>query len=263
VDPRHASEDDDLDSLRGDPRYAAVMNHLRQAAAYWRVNAKPVTLVYTPDGFDKSKPTPVLVCLHGRGSRPQDFFGETSKKLAASIGLPVVCVSGTRPTGPRSFVWAVDPAADTKRLDDALKAAADKLTPADGKVILIGFSEGAQVAAEVAARNPVRYAGAIVMSPGAEFMLDRATSNPKLRDRRFVVTIGVAEHPGNVTLSRQDWDWLKKAGAQVVYRSFPGVGHSLPPGFVDLLPQWVEFILEGDTAAPPKGKKKSPPAGSP
>src|SRR5262249_41421270 len=68
VDPSHASNDDDLDDLRADPRYARVLAFLKDSAAYWRDHAEPVTLVYVPAGHDKTKPSPVLVCLHGRGS---------------------------------------------------------------------------------------------------------------------------------------------------------------------------------------------------
>jgi predicted esterase len=33
----------------------------------------------------------------------------------------------------------------------------DRLTPADGKVVLMGFSQGAQMAAVIAAQSPARY----------------------------------------------------------------------------------------------------------
>jgi len=244
VDHQHAGQDEDLETLHKDPRWPGVLRYLRQCSAYWKTSGKTTTLVYVPKGFDKTKPSPVIVTLHGRGSRPDHFFGEGTQDLADELKLPFVCVSGTRPTGPKAFVWAADGTdADNKRLDAALAEAADRITVAPGKVITVGFSEGAQVALEVAARDPEKYAGGIGMSPGADFHLDRVTPSAKLKERRFVVVIGGAEHPGNVALARQDRDWFQKAGIQARYVTVPRGGHSLPPDFTDQFPKWVDFIL--------------------
>jgi predicted esterase len=246
VDAQHASQDEDLETLRKDSRWTGVYKFLRQCAAYWRTSGKTSTVVYVPKGFNKAKPSPVIVTLHGRGSEPGHFFGEETQELADLVKLPFICVSGTRPTGPKRFVWAADGTdADNKRLDAALTEATDKITIAPGKVITIGFSEGAQVALEVPARDPEKYAGGIAMSPGADFNLDKVQPLPKLQERRFVVVIGGSEHPGNVMLARQDREWLQKAGVQLRYVTVPRGRHSLPPDFTDQLPKWVDFILGG------------------
>lgn len=243
VDAQHAAGDEDLETLRRDPRWAGVHRFLSQCSAYWRVSGKTMTLVFVPEKFDKKKPSPVIVTLHGRGSRPDHFFGAGTQALADELGIPFICVSGTKPTGPKSFVWAVSGDGDAKRIDAALAEAADRITVAPGKVITIGFSEGAQVALEVAARDPDKYAGGIGMSPGADFFLDQVRPSDKLKERRFVVTIGGKEHPGNVMLSRQDRDWLKKNAESVNYITFPGIGHSLPADFSERLPKWIGYVL--------------------
>ena len=178
ADARQADEDEDLATVRQDPSYAAVAVFLRRCEAYWRTHGKSATLLYRPAGFNASKPTAIVVCLHGRGSRPDHFFGKTTQALADAIGIPIVSVSGTQPTGPKSFVWAVDAVKDQARLDAALKEISDRVTVAPGKIVAIGFSEGAQVAVELAARDPARYAGAIAISPGADFHLDKAQATP-------------------------------------------------------------------------------------
>jgi predicted esterase len=246
VDHEHAGRDPDLATLRQDPRWAGVHRYLRQCSAYWKASGKTTTLVYVPEGFDKKKPSPVIVTLHGRGSRPDHFFGKDTQDLADDLEIPFVCVSGTQPTGPKAFVWAADGTdADARRIDAALAEAADRITVAPGKVITIGFSEGAQVALEVAARDPEKYAGGIGMSPGADFHLNEVKPSPRLKERRFVVTIGGNEHPGNVALARQDRAWFQKAGVPVQQFTFPGVGHTLPRDFSDRLPKWVRYILDG------------------
>lgn len=245
VDAQHASTDADLQTLRRDPRYAEVARFLRQSSAYWSHSDKKQTLVYLPKGFDKSKPTAVVITLHGRGSRPDHFFGAATQEMANEVKLPFICVSGTKPTGPKSFVWSDSAGENATRIDAALKEAEDRVKVAPGRVIAIGFSEGAQVALEVAARDPDRFAGAIGMSPGADFHLNQVQPAPALKTRRFVVTIGGKEHPGNVALARQDRDWFQKAGVQVQHITFPGVGHTLPGDFDERFPKWVEFILSG------------------
>jgi predicted esterase len=246
VDDEHAGRDPDLETLRQDQRWAGVHRYLRQCSAYWKKSGKTITLVYVPKGFDKEKASPVIVTLHGRGSRPDHFFGLDTQELAEELKLPFVCVSGTLPTGPKAFVWAADgTTADSKRVDSALAEASDRITAAPGKVITIGFSEGAQVALEVAARDPEKYAGGIGMSPGADFHLDRIDPSPELKERRFVVTIGGNEHPGNIMLARKDRDWFQKAGVPVQHLTFPGIGHSLPRDFTDRLPKWVGYMLDG------------------
>jgi len=245
VDAQHASTDSDLQTLRRDPRYTEVAKFLRQCSAYWSHSDKKQTLVYLPQGFDKSKPSPVVITLHGRGSRPDHFFGAATQEMANENKLPFICVSGTKPTGPKSFVWSDSARENANRIDAAIKEVEDRIKIAPGRIIAIGFSEGAQVALEVAARDPDRFAGAIGMSPGADFHLNQVQPAPALKTRRFVVTIGGKEHPGNVALARQDRDWFQKAGVQVQHITFPGVGHMLPRDFDERFPKWVEFILSG------------------
>ena len=55
---------------------------------------------------------------------------------------------------------------DAAHIRRALAGLKDKLTVTPGQNVLFGFSQGAQMAFEVAFANPAEYAGAIVMSPG-------------------------------------------------------------------------------------------------
>jgi predicted esterase len=243
VDAEWAARDPDLESLFEIPKYSHLIGFLNYCQAYWNASKHKLTVLYVPEKFDKAKPSPVVVCLHGRGGSPKRFLNQSLQYYADELGMPFVCVSGTRPTGPKGFVWAEEPDADAKRIDAALQEVSDRITVAPGSVIAMGFSEGAQVAVEVSVRDPEKYAGAIVLSPGADFHLNQAPESAKLKERRFVVTIGGNEHPGNVKLAEQDRDWLKKAGANVEFVTFPGVGHMIPRDFDERLPKWIAFIL--------------------
>lgn len=245
VDADHIRTDEDLAGLRADPRYTQLFAYYQAARAHAVATTAPSSLLYLPADFDASEPTPVVLLLHGHGSRPAHFFGDGTQRYADELGLPIISVSGTRAIGPKSFVWAVDVPQDFDRLAAAVTkhAAEAKFTPAPGKLIAVGFSEGAQVGLEVAMRHPEAYAGAVAISPGADDQFRGFQPQPLLKSRLFVVTIGAAEHPGNVALARLDKATLDRAGAPAKLVVIPKGGHALPPDFDTQFPEWVEQIL--------------------
>ena len=226
LDMTHVTSDNDLAQVWLDPRYdEKVYPFLADCVAYFKAHGRSSTVVYLPKGFDKSKPTPVIVYLHERVGRPEDFLGPETQVLADASGIPVIGVSGTVPLGPKSFVWAVDSTQDAKRIADALKTAADKVTIAPGKVIALGFSEGAQVGLDAAVRDSATFAGAIAISPAAEFKLENVTPPPK--SGRFVITMGTKE-TWNRGVVKKDRDFLSAANLPLQYVEIPNVGTVFP-----------------------------------
>ena len=246
VDARHAQQDADLPSLRADPRWAKVHRFLVDCNRYFETAPVVRTTLVLPKAYKKGTPVVAVVWLHGLGSRPEDFVNAGSQEYADRMNVALVGVSGTKARGPRSFVWAEDAAKDAKlALRDALAEVADRVTVKKGQVITLGFSQGAQVGLEVAVRHPEEYAGSIVLSPGAQPHLEDVTPSPLLAHRGFVVSCGAKEHLGNVQLTADDAEWLRKAKARVIHKAYPGVAaHTFPADFEDRFPEWVEFILK-------------------
>lgn len=245
VDVQHAQRDEDLVSLRRDPRWQKVRQFMEDCNRYFESAPLARTVVILPKGYQKSTAIPAILWLHGLGSRPEDFVNDECQDLADELQVALIGVSGTRPRGPRSFVWAQDVEKDAARLRDALNEASDRVTIKKGQVITFGFSQGAQVGLEVAVKHPEEYAGAIVLSPGAEYHLDEFKPSPLLAKRGYVLCCGAKEHPGNVRLTSMDADWLRQAHAQVVHKPYPGVSaHAFPPDFEKQFPEWVKFILK-------------------
>jgi len=252
-DPDWAAEDSDLDLLHEDPRWAEVHGYLEAMHTWWRASGRSETLLVVPAGVDPGAPVPALVGLHGRGSSPRDFAdAEAYQALADDLGVAFVGVSGTIPVGPRGFEWSGDPARDAERVAAALAEVADDVTIDRNAVVLIGFSQGGQAAAEVAARHPDRYAGAIVMSPGAMQGCQLGAVEADLAESRFVVLWGAGEHPVTVALAEQDTDVLRERGARVYSHGYPDVDeHRFPPDYEERLGEWLDFVrgeaeLEGD-----------------
>ncbi len=245
VDSQHAQSDEDLVSLRKDPRWDKVREYLEDCNSYFESAGLGHTVVILPKGYQKGTPIPVVVWLHGMGGRPENFTNPSAQQYADEMKVALIGVSGTKPRGPRSFVWAEDPEKDARRLQAALAEASDRLTVKKGQIITLGFSQGAQVGLEVAVRNPAEYAGSIVLSPGAEPSLGNLTPIPSLAGHGYVLSCGAQEHPGNVQLTALDAAWLRKAKAQVIHKPYPGVSaHSFPEDFDERFPEWVKFILK-------------------
>jgi predicted esterase len=245
VDTQHAQRDEDLVSLRADPRWARVHQYLADCNRYFESAAISRTALILPKGYVKVTPIPAILWLHGLGSRPEDFVNGRVQPFADELNVALIGASGTRARGPRSFVWAEDPEKDAKRLRDALAEVSDRVTVKKGHVVTLGFSQGAQVGLDVAVRYPEEYAGSIVLSPGAQPHLEDVTPSPRLAKRGFVLSCGAQEHPGNVQLTAVDAGWLHQAKAQVIHKVYPGVSaHSFPADFDERFPEWVKFILK-------------------
>lgn len=243
LDVAYADRDEDLGTLRADSRWPQVHDYLVACNRYFEAVVPPRTVLRLPKSYVKGTPIPAVVWLHGLGSHPDDFVDDMGQRFADEMNVAMIGVSATVARGPASFVWAEEVERDAARVRDALSGLSDRVTIKSGHVILLGFSQGAQVGFEIAVRHPEEFAGAIVLSPGAAFHLQDVKPSPLLAKRGFVVSCGAREHPGNVMLTKQDADWARAAKAQVIEREYAGVSaHALPLDFGKRFPEWVNFI---------------------
>ncbi len=126
---------------------------------------------------------------------------------------------------------------------------------ARGQIVAFGFSQGAQMAFEVAFANPDEYRGAIVLSPGTSKVVTRKELNPGPANKKqaFVFTCGAEEAPGNVVYTREDAEFARKAGCRVEEKLYEGASeHRFPADFQEAFPRWVRLI-RGEKA--PAGAK--------
>jgi predicted esterase len=252
VETADAEVDSDLRILRSDRRWSTIQPYLISAERYWRGSGTRKTLLVLPKGYAFGKPIPVLIALHGLGSDPSDFAGADMQQFADAQTMAVVSVSGTLPLGPHKFRWVESPTRDRERIEEALAEIGARVTTMPGRMILLGFSQGGIMAAEIAAREPHRYAGAIVMSPGgkSDLGLERVTNHLELSKRRFVVVAGAGEHPTTVKRAQQNTERLRALGADVFHKIYAEQQqHSVSPDFATVLPVWIKFIL-GDGPRP-------------
>lgn len=211
--------------------------------------AEPLEVVTMPSGHDPRVPLPVLVWLHGYGDGPHLADEPYFEDLADALGVAVLGIAAPlayEDGDERGYQWTEDATRDAAHVTAAFDRVAGKLVPLRGQVVLFGFSQGAALAAEIAARDPQRYAGAIMMSPGTltNLSLDGVTRAATSSAQRYAITVGAGEHPANLSTAETYGDKLQVLGAQVTLRKVFGQNdHSFPQDFDEQFPRWVADIL--------------------
>jgi predicted esterase len=172
-----------------------------------------------------------LIAIHGRGAGAEDIIA-----LGKEIAPPNVAIFAPQAAGnswyPYRFLEPTE--RNEPYLSSALRVVADLVArlgeqgiPPE-RVALLGFSQGACLALEAAARNPRRYAGVIGFSggligpPGTSF--DYAGSL-----ERTPVFIGSSDVDPHIPKERVEESAvaLDRLGAAVDVRLYPGMGHTV------------------------------------
>ncbi|PRY93001.1 phospholipase/carboxylesterase/glyoxalase family protein [Hasllibacter halocynthiae] len=186
-----------------------------------------------------------LLLFHGRGGAPEDVLG-----LAQHLAIPDVAVLAPGAAGrswwPESFLAPL--AANEPHLSSALRMAGAILDDLGGRgvaperIALGGFSQGACLAAEVAARRPAAWravavlSGALIGTAEGEGTPDRALHGAA--DKRMEyhgrldgvpVLLGCHERDPHIPLARvrRSADVLRAMGAAVTEHVMPGAGHGI------------------------------------
>jgi predicted esterase len=172
-----------------------------------------------------------LIAIHGRGAGAEDIIA-----LGKEIAPPNVAILAPQAAGntwyPYRFLEPTE--RNEPYLSSALRVVTDLITQLEERSIpperiaLLGFSQGACLALEAAARNPRRYAGVIGFSggligpPGTTF--DYAGSLD-----RTPVFIGSSDLDPHIPKERVEESAvaLDRLGAAVDVRLYPGMGHTV------------------------------------
>ena len=172
-----------------------------------------------------------VIMLHGRGGRAEDILA-----LAGEVGAPGSAYLAPQAAGhtwyPYSFLMPI--AQNEPYLTSALSTVERVLSsvkeagiPAE-RTVLLGFSQGACLAAEYVARNARRYGGLVVFSGGL--------IGPEGTPRDFTgslegtpVFLGCSDVDAHIPESRvrESAAELDRLGAEVDLRIYPGMGHNI------------------------------------
>src|SRR5215217_7040439 len=172
-----------------------------------------------------------LIAIHGRGAGAEDIFA-----LAREVAPPSVTILAPQAAGntwyPYRFLEPTE--RNEPYLSSALRIVADLIAQLGDRgipperIALLGFSQGACLALEAAARNARRYAGVIGYSggligpPGTSFEFAGSLDGTP-------VFLGCSDVDPHIPKERVEESAvaLDRLGAAVDVRLYPGMGHTV------------------------------------
>ena len=215
--------------------------------------------VYVPKGYSASKPTALVIALHGLGGTEDSFFDQYSRLpvqlaekygwlMAAPLGYRVDGFYGSRVMDAADVVGRRRGDYSEKDVLEVLRLMKANYNVDDGRVYLMGHSMGAIGTWALGAKYPQTWA-ALVSFAG--------TGSPSLAEQmkpipQFVVH-GDADPTVNVSGSRNMIAALKKLGATVTYIEVAGGGHS--DVVVPNLPGAFAFMAAQRKATPQRSQQ--------
>lgn len=182
-------------------------------------------------GSAPEESTAAVILIHGRGASAASIL-----RLSEELMLPNVHFVAPEATAnswyPHTFLRPVEQ--NEPWLSSALQVVADLLGDLEragidpSRVILSGFSQGACLATEFAARHPRRYGGVVALSGGliGETVPLQDYSGDLEGTPGFV---GCSDVDAHIPLERVDLtaDLLRELGGEVTRRIYPGMGHTV------------------------------------
>jgi predicted esterase len=198
-------------------------------------------VAYAPT--DASTPRAPIVYLHGMWATPEDSC-PLLEHAATARGF-LVCPRGNSPSSPAGRMWTGTYATVAPSLHAAL-ATASALSPGaldrHASGTLVGYSNGAYFAAEIALHEPGRWSGLVLISMRLDLDADRLRAAGV---RRVVLAAG--DRDGAHDAMQKQADRLTAAGLPTHFMSLGDVGHALPvpPGIDGTLSEALAWVRGG------------------
>jgi phospholipase/carboxylesterase len=172
-----------------------------------------------------------VIMLHGRGASARDIL-----MLVQELEHPDFAYLAPQASNhtwyPYSFLSPIEKnepwlSSALELVGEVVRTASDAGIPAE-RTVLLGFSQGACLAAEFEARNPQRYGGLVSFSggligpPGIEWGYEGSLEGTPV----FLGCSDVDPHIPEERV-RETEDVLANLGAEVTVKLYPGMGHTI------------------------------------
>lgn len=191
--------------------------------------------LHLPEGYDPAKKYPLVLFLHGAGERGDDNEAQLKNdeflNLAVVPDHPVILVA---PQCPRDQWWSAirrgangfeaqsaEASPAMKLTIQLLDSLAEEFSVDPDRRYVTGLSMGGFGTFDLLLRRPKDFAAAVPICGGG----DEARAG-ELKGIAFWVFHGGADPVVPPVLSQRMVEALKKAGAEVRYTEYPGVGHN-------------------------------------
>jgi predicted esterase len=193
---------------------------------------------------DVSVPRPAIVFLHGMWSSPEDAC-PSFESAATPFGF-LVCPRGNAPLGDGKM-WAGGYLDAARNIHAAIDASASLAPPGKldrtGGGTLLGFSNGAYFAADVALHEPGKWTGLVLISMKLD--LD-AHALQAAGVRRVLLAAGDADEArsGMQSLAQR----LNTPDVEARFMSLGGVGHGFPPDMGQRMCEAISWVRKASVA---------------
>lgn len=181
-------------------------------------------------GADLSAAKAVMIMIHGRGASAQSILGLAGEFENVDEITFLAPQAANHTWYPYSFLAPTDQ--NQPGLNSGLQAIYDVVSGVESKgfstdkIFLLGFSQGACLASEFAARHPAKYAGVIALSGGLiGNSVDPSQYNGDMKGTP--VFLGCSDIDPHIPEERvQDSAKVfNRLGASVQKNIYPGMGH--------------------------------------
>lgn len=232
--PASIWEDDDFNAIRSLPAFddlrarSSVMLDAAQGATH------PECLAITP--ADLPPTPPLLIALHGNYSsvRWHNAHWRHAPGAGWMLAMPQSPqVYGLDSEGGTSYIWE-DALSVREAVNSQVSAVMKGWAVNQDRVVIAGFSRGAEMAVQIALEGAFPVQGFIAICPGGPYSLAPEKWDPIIAGaankalRGLIITGGQDRFdPGGRALSRR----LKDAGIDHAFEGIPDMGHDYPPDF--------------------------------
>jgi predicted esterase len=172
-----------------------------------------------------------IIAIHGRGAEPMHALALAARVAPPSVALLAPAAAG-RQWYPQRFLS--DRSQNEPFLSSALRRIAALVEDAErsgiprNRIGLMGFSQGACLSGEFAARHPARW-GAVLMFSGALIGPPGTTWDTTRSLDGTPVFLGCGDTDEHIPHDRVEESAavLAEMGAEVTLRLYPGMGHTV------------------------------------
>lgn len=187
-----------------------------------------------------------MILIHGRGASAENILG-----LAREFPAPDTAFLAPQAAGytwyPQSFLVPLEQnepylSSALRRVGAIVEGVMEEGIPAE-RVMLVGFSQGACLSLEFAARNPRRFGGIAGLSGGLIGAEGTPRDYPGSLDGTPVF-LGSSDPDPHIPVARvhETDEVLSRMGARVITRIYPRMGHTICDDEIQRVREMVEVV---------------------
>ncbi|HEY3756236.1 MAG TPA: dienelactone hydrolase family protein [Opitutaceae bacterium] len=193
----------------------------------------------------------VLILVHGRGSNPEDMIGLAESLPTGGVHFLAPAAEGGT-WYPQRFLEPTEKnepqlSAALGVIDQLVRETREAGVLTD-RIGLIGFSQGACLSLEFAARHPARFAFVAALSGGLIGPFDAPRAAFDLKGTP--VLIGCADHDGHIPIEyvERSADILGRSGAKLTKQIYSGYAHTIFPNEIRWLAEQIRGTVGSSVA---------------